>query len=100
MGSQEPYISNQTRTGIIYGFGTLTINSPEVATWVMYKNSYSTGPGVVPIDRILICNSIYGSAVCPYGAIPSASSVSSYALIQVLYIILNHSSIIVKESKS
>ena len=83
MSSQEPYISNQTRTGIIYGFGTLTINSATVATWNMYKNTLSTGPGVLSIDKVLICNSYLGSSICPYGAIPSASSTSSYALIQV-----------------
>jgi hypothetical protein len=54
----------------MYGYGTLTINSPTVATWNMMKNSMTMTPGESNIDSVLICNSYMGSAICPFTTIP------------------------------
>ena len=91
----ETYSSVYTHTGIIYGYGTLTINSASVATWNMFKNSMTVSPGQTAIDTVLICNSYTtGSAICPYTTIPSAGPTSVFIFAQVTYILLIHSSCI------
>ena len=75
---------NSTKTGIIYGYGTFTINSATVATWNMYKNDATKSPKQTTIDSLLICNTFNtGSAICPYTAIPTNAVVSFYSFIQV-----------------
>ena len=81
--AQAPYISGN-RTGSIYGYGTLTINSATVATWNMYKNDVTKSPGQIAIDTLLICNTFNtGSAICPFTTIPVSKGNSTIKVVQV-----------------
>ena len=77
----EPYTSVSTHTGIIYGYGTFTINSATVATWNMFSNTQNIKTGKSNIDSLLICNSYnMKTAICPFTVIPGANT---YSLVQV-----------------
>jgi hypothetical protein len=81
--AQAPYTSGN-RTGSIYGYGTLTINSATVATWNMYKNDVTKSPGQISIDTLLICNTFNtGSAICPFKTIPVRKGNCKIKVVQV-----------------
>ena len=81
--AQAPYTSGN-RTGNIYGYGALTINSATVATWNMYKNDVTKSPGQIAIDTLLICNTFNtGSAICPFKTIPVRKGNSTIKVVQV-----------------
>ena len=81
--AQAPYISGK-RTGVIHGYGTLTINSATVATWNLYKNDVTKSPGQISIDTLLICNTFNtGSAICPFTTIPVRKGYCKIKLVQV-----------------
>ena len=68
----------------MYGYGALTINSPTVATWNMYRNVQGKTLGQTTVESLLICNTFNtGSAVCPYTIIPVNTKLFTYPLVQV-----------------
>lgn len=63
----------------MYGYGTLTINSKDVATWNMYKNNQVQKPGTILLESVLICNTAtMGSSVCPFTSIPNPTMTPYY----------------------